>query len=320
MSETSEKKEIQKFQIFYSWQSDLPGNVTKSFIEACIEKAVKEINKENDVALFAGYTRDTEGETGSEDIVETICKKIDESDMFIGDISFVGKNDCDENCELLPNPNVLVESGYATHSLGRGRVVFVCNTAFGDLGKMPFDIRNRTIIKYNLKDKNDSKNVEEEKKLFIARLKKEIKGVIEKGKNPSNKPKIHDVELFKKFREEMPHRQFIHFLEKHDVLDYYRDDDLKLAYDFVCNWTGADNDFSDAQASFLLNEFKKVLKKICTFYAKNLISKGGDLLRVRCYDSDEECEKIQKEYYPLADSIIKTYNNLVYYGNKHLVL
>ena len=31
---------MQKFKIFYSWQSDLPGNKTKNFIRECIDEAI----------------------------------------------------------------------------------------------------------------------------------------------------------------------------------------------------------------------------------------------------------------------------------------
>ena len=29
-----------KFKIFYSWQSDLPGNKTRNFIRECIDEAI----------------------------------------------------------------------------------------------------------------------------------------------------------------------------------------------------------------------------------------------------------------------------------------
>ena len=29
-----------KFKIFYSWQSDLPGNITRNFIRECIDDAI----------------------------------------------------------------------------------------------------------------------------------------------------------------------------------------------------------------------------------------------------------------------------------------
>lgn len=31
---------MRKFKIFYSWQSDLPGNKTRNFIRDCIDEAI----------------------------------------------------------------------------------------------------------------------------------------------------------------------------------------------------------------------------------------------------------------------------------------
>lgn len=31
---------MQTFKIFYSWQSDLPGNKTRNFIRECIDRAI----------------------------------------------------------------------------------------------------------------------------------------------------------------------------------------------------------------------------------------------------------------------------------------
>ena len=319
-----EKTKANVFQIFYSWQSDLPGNVTKSFIETCIKKALKEINKENETSLFAEYTRDTEGKSGSNDITDTIYEKIDESDMFIGDISVVRKKYFWEKGKSFLNPNVLIESGYATHALEKDRVVFVCNTAFGELDKFPFDIRNRKIIKYTLKNKKNPNKVDEEKKKLVGYLKKEIKDIIEKGKNPSRKPQLHDVKLYEKFIKEMPHNKFIHFLEIHDILDYHREDDLDPAYTFLECWTGPDNDFCDPQASALLNIFKDKLKKVCMFLALKTVDVpgGGGLYRVcqKLRDYDEECKKLSSSYYPLADETIKAYTDLVNYGKVKFVV
>lgn len=319
-----EKIDANIFQIFYSWQSDLPGNVTKSFVETCIKKAIKEINKEKETSLFAEYTRDTEGKTGSVDIMETIYEKIEESDMFIGDISVVRKKLFWKNGKSFSNSNVLIESGYATHALGKDRVIFVCNSAFGELDCIPFDIRNRKIIKYNLKSKTNKNLIEEQRKRLVGLLKKEINGIIEKGKNPFRKPKPHDIKLFEKFVREMPHNNFIHFLETHDILDYHREDDIEPAYKFMECWTGPDNDFCDSQASNLLKIFKKKLKKVCMFIAIKTddVPGGKGIFRAcaKLLDNDDECEKLKANYYPLADETINAYNDLVNYGKSKFVV
>lgn len=314
--------EQENFQMFYSWQSDLPGNVTKSFVETCIEKAIKEINKSSAVSLFAKYTRDTEGETGSVDIAETIYEKIADSDMFIGDISIIRKRPFFGKGKSFSNPNVLIESGYATHVMEKGRVIFICNTAFGELDEMPFDIRNRKILKYNLKNKKNKKKTEEQKKLLVSLLKKEITGIIEKGKNPLRKPTQHDTELFNLFKQDMPHNKFIMFLKNHDIIDYHRDSDLKIAYDFFYTWTGPDREFSNCVANELFLKFRALIGRICVFYSKNTFDYGNGMNRVSEYvlNTTGEDDKLRDEYNPLADSVIEAYNKFVQFGNQHLTI
>lgn len=139
--------------------------------------------------------------------------------------------------------------------------------------------------------------------------------------NTTKVPTQHDVDLFKKFNNEMPHNQFIYFLEQHDIIDYHNDDNLTIAFDFIRNWTGPDNDFSDSQASQLLDDFKKKLKKVCVFYATNTFSRGEHLSRVAEWvlETPGEDDKMREKYNPIADDAINAYKELIKYGNNHLV-
>lgn len=51
-----------------------------------------------------------------------------------------------------PNPNVLVELGYAVKTLGWERVICLCNTDFGK--EYPFDIAHNRITGFSLDGKN----------------------------------------------------------------------------------------------------------------------------------------------------------------------
>ena len=63
------KKEIwmddsmQKFKIFYSWQSDLPGNKTRNFKRECINVAIDLVQESE--AIEAERDEATMGTTGS---------------------------------------------------------------------------------------------------------------------------------------------------------------------------------------------------------------------------------------------------------------
>ena len=147
-----------KFKIFYSWQSDLPGNKTRNFIRECIDDAISYAQESEAIdAVRDEATKDT---TGSPDIVTTLFSKIDECDLFIADISlcFTGDNpimkDGVETRKRSPNPNVIAELGYAVKTLSWNRVICLCNTDFGD--DFPFDIEHNRRTPFSLNGKNKS--------------------------------------------------------------------------------------------------------------------------------------------------------------------
>lgn len=147
-----------KFKIFYSWQSDLPGNKTRNFIRECIDDAISYAQESEAIdAVRDEATKDT---TGSPDIVTTLFSKIDECDLFIADISlcFTGDNpimkDGVETRKHSPNPNVIAELGYAVKTLSWDRVICLCNTDFGD--DFPFDIEHNRRTPFSLEGRNKS--------------------------------------------------------------------------------------------------------------------------------------------------------------------
>lgn len=140
---------MQKFKIFYSWQSDLPGNKTKNFIRECIDEAI-DLAQESE-AFEAERDEATTGTTGSPNIVTTLFSKIDNCDLFIADLSLCFTEDR-QNEKKSPNPNVLLELGYAVKTLGWDRVICLCNTDYGD--KYPFDIAHNRITDFSLEGKS----------------------------------------------------------------------------------------------------------------------------------------------------------------------
>ena len=140
---------MQTFKIFYSWQSDLPGNKTRNFIRECIDRAIN-LAQESET-IEAERDEATLGVTGSPDIVATLFSKIDNCDLFIADLSpcFTGDQ---KRVKKSPNPNVLVELGYAVKTLGWERVICLCNTDFGK--EYPFDIAHNRITGFSLDGKN----------------------------------------------------------------------------------------------------------------------------------------------------------------------
>jgi hypothetical protein len=131
--------------IFFSWQADTKTRSGRNFIERALTRAASRISEDTEVeeAVREGLTvdRDTMGVAGSPPIVETIFRKIDQAAVFVPDLTFTGKR---LDGRPTPNPNVLVEYGWALKSLGYGRIVPVMNIAHGDpiADAMPFNMRH----------------------------------------------------------------------------------------------------------------------------------------------------------------------------------
>ena len=143
-----------RITIFYSWQSDTPAEVNRSFIEKALRAALDRLRA--DAALEPALRessieldKDTEGVAGSPPITQTILNKIETCGVFVADLTFVGatvkslrrKN---RPNRFLPNPNVLLEYGYALRSRGHERMIAVMNAAYGEPGNenLPFDVRH----------------------------------------------------------------------------------------------------------------------------------------------------------------------------------
>lgn len=164
-------------KIFYSWQSDLNPKYNRYFIKDCLEKAIKNINKNINLQEAVRLDHDTKDVPGSPDIVNTILTKIEESDVFVADISFIAKTKSDKH---LPNPNVLIELGYALSNLTDNCLINIMNTSDESLyDKLPFDLAHkRGPITYNLSDKNTSEEKAKVKKNLVNDIEKAIKLII----------------------------------------------------------------------------------------------------------------------------------------------
>jgi hypothetical protein len=94
--------------------------------------------------------KDTKNVPGNPPIFSTILTKIDKAAIFVPDLTSVAKR---ENGELIPNPNVLIEYGWALKSVGYHRIIPVMNVAYGNprTESLPFDMAHlRFPITYDL--------------------------------------------------------------------------------------------------------------------------------------------------------------------------
>ncbi|MDR5821753.1 hypothetical protein [Caballeronia sp. LZ043] len=162
--------------VFYSWQSTLPNSTNRGLVLTCIDKAVETLNAEMNVEDSLRVDSDTNGRPGSPKIFDTILEKIKQCDVFIADVSLVA--------ERQANSNVMVELGYALNALGPDRIVMVCNTAFGSIGDLPFDLGFNRVIPYSCtREEKDKAAV---RAALVSKLKAAIDGICRPVKSISH--------------------------------------------------------------------------------------------------------------------------------------
>ena len=140
--------------IFYSWQNDLDHKTHRNFIEKCIKRALKIVKKEAHVVV--DYDRDIKGLNGSPDITSTIFDKIEKSVLFICDVSIINQS---SDQKKTPNPNVLIELGFAVHKLGWDRIICLFDINSGSVEELPFDIRQKRVTPFNPSDDNEADRI-----------------------------------------------------------------------------------------------------------------------------------------------------------------
>ena len=135
-----------EFTVFYSWQSDLPRKLSRDVIHRAAFSAVSRMQLDAAIEDSPRLDHDTKEIAGTPDISGTIFQKIDDCAIFIADLTFVGESisqDGGRQPKKFPNPNVLLELGYAAARVGWHRVILIMNTAHGDPSELIFDLRNR---------------------------------------------------------------------------------------------------------------------------------------------------------------------------------
>lgn len=148
--------------LFYSWQSDISVKDNKNYIETCLRKALRKLKREISVEL--NIDRATDKKIGTIDISNSIFTKINTANIFVADITII--NGKTRKYKKTPNPNVLIELGYAARTIGWENIICVLNTKYGLPELLPFDIRNRRILLYNSDD--DKKKLSDSLYLAIS--------------------------------------------------------------------------------------------------------------------------------------------------------
>lgn len=197
-----------EIKIFYSWQSDLPNSTNRGFIQKALERAAGSIRDDESIKVEPVIDRDTIGVPGSPDIAETILAKIDGCHIFVGDVSIVNP---DSEKRKTPNPNVMLELGYALKKLSFNGIIMVLNSAFGGPEKLPFDLKMKRVIVYDMHE--NSTNKSDERKVLSKKLETQIRAMIdniEKKENANSGKNLLPLEIL------LDHRILSSTQKRHD--------------------------------------------------------------------------------------------------------
>jgi len=151
----------------YSWQSDSDDAFNRNFIEDCIKRAIKKLRSDEcyDPQKEAIFDKDTRGMTGSPLIGSSIFKKIEQSNVFIADLTPIKT----VNGKWFSNPNVLIEFGFALSKIGDDKIIYTMNLHSVDGEQnthLPFDLRERRFpVAYDFGESNQSERNTERDKL-----------------------------------------------------------------------------------------------------------------------------------------------------------
>ena len=129
--------------IFYSWQSNVKAS--RNFISDCLKRLPQKLKDLSAVEI----SRDTEGLAGAPNIGDAIYDKIDHADIFVADVTIINS---ESTGRKTPNPNVLIELGYAIKALGWNRIILLFDRDFGTVEELPFDVNHQRMTSYSLEE------------------------------------------------------------------------------------------------------------------------------------------------------------------------
>jgi hypothetical protein len=89
--------------------------------------------------------QDRKGISGSPDLARVIFEKIEQSAVFVADVTPLGVvlNEKKTPAKKPINPNVAIELGYALHALTDRALLMVMNEHYGSRADLPFDLQSK---------------------------------------------------------------------------------------------------------------------------------------------------------------------------------
>jgi hypothetical protein len=167
-------------KIFWSWQSDKLGKVSRHFLKKVLEEAIQQAGEELDLdeSKRPSIDHDTKGEPGLVSIPDSILAKIDAATVFVADLTPIARTG---SGRFVANPNVLIELGYAKKAVGPGQIILIWNSAWGgcEPDDLPFDLRHRRMpFTFSLSETATNEQIAAEKMKLVPALKEAIKACL----------------------------------------------------------------------------------------------------------------------------------------------
>jgi hypothetical protein len=86
-------------KVFWAWQADLPGKISRHFIRSALEEAIDRLKQPRDIEEPPEQSRrdrlhldhDTKGLKGAPEIAHEIFKKIDTATVVVADVTPIGR-------------------------------------------------------------------------------------------------------------------------------------------------------------------------------------------------------------------------------------
>ena len=315
-------------KIFYSWQSDCPSNTNRNLISTALEKAIESLQKDETTTIDPVMDRDTLGMPGSPDIVHSIFSKIDNTFAFVCDVSIIDS----ASSRPAPNPNVLVELGYAVKTLGWNRIIMVMNTEYGEPDKLPFDLKSKRVLTYKLSE------IEQEKAPIRKSLEKTfataLKMIFEhhQSSSPSatalKEPEVinfreSDRKLFDEFKKALPSKGSISFIDEQNMAGFsWPYSSLNQLDNFYHNWGDAEHEFIDPELEELRTKLYDLIGNYLGQIAVNTFpanSPGQQTVPPEWEESNpKHFFEVVRKLHETAGKIVQIHQELIRLGRKKM--
>ncbi len=222
---------------------------------------------------------------------------------------------------LTPNPNVLVELGYALKALGQQRIIMVMNTHFGNPEQLPFDLRLKRVLTYSTAPEATERA--QERKKLQGFLEANLRAIFSSPRRSPTTEEGHDHRLFRLLLEELPSGGSIHFIKGRNMAGFsFPSSRLEQLDSFWHEWTDADHEFLDQELEAQRRKLFELVDKYMTAIVTNTFSANSPGFQTVPpeweIEQPDRFQKVVEELHDLAGKVFEAHQDLVRLGKAKL--